>query len=129
MLTLPKSLKTKNATVQLMDNGILHISFDANCVISIADVNELLDATFKMGNGKKFKKLITLGKYTLIDLDAMKLAGSPEGAIYQLAEGIVIKSTAQRILANFYTNVIKPINPTKFFTDETEAENWLLNIS
>ena len=30
-------------------------------------------------------------------------------------------------IANFFIGIMKPPCPTKFFTDETEALNWLIN--
>ena len=128
MSTIPQTIKTRISTVQLTNNNLLQINFDSNATISTEDVYELLDATYKMGNGKKFKKLIILGEYTLADVEAMKLATTPEGSKYQIAEAFVIKSTAQRILSIFFMHVLKPLNPTKFFACELEAQNWLLNL-
>ena len=128
MLTLTEIQKTRNSTVQLTEDDLLRINFDANTLILAEDVHELLDITHKMGHGRKFKKLITLGEYTSADLAAIRLAGSEEGCKYKIAEAYVIKGLAQRILVNFYMSVIKPLNPTKFFTNETDAQNWLLSL-
>ena len=128
MLTLKETLTTKISTVQVMDNGILHVNIKPNSVIIVDDINELLDATHKIGNGQKFKKLITLGEYTLADLDAIKLFSSEEGSKYKIAEAFVINGLAQCILVNFYMYVIKPLTPVKLFTNETDAQNWLLSL-
>jgi len=128
MLTSTKSIKTRISTVELMENNLLQINVDSNAIILAEDIAELSDAYYKIGNGKKFKKLIIFGDYTLVDLDAMKLSSTIEGSKYEIAEAYVIKSMAQHILGNFYLHVIKPLNPTKFFTNQTEAQNWLLSL-
>jgi hypothetical protein len=129
MFTLPGTIKTRISTLTLMGNDILKIEIDADAIILIEDINELLEATYKIGQGKKFKKLITMGEYTLADLDAMKLSGSEDGCKYKIAEAYVIKGMAQHILVHFYMHVIKPLKPTQFFENEAEAESWLLSLN
>lgn len=128
MLNFKNSIKTRISTVQATEDNILHISIEPNSTISVEDIKELLDATDKIGNGQKFKKLITLGEYTLADLDAIKLASSSEGSKYKIAEAFVVKGLAQCILVNFYMHVIKPLTPVKLFNNETDAQNWLLSL-
>jgi len=128
MLTLTEIIKTRISTVQLMENGLLHINIEPNSVILAEDVHELLEVVYKIGGGKKFKKLITLGEYTLADLETMKLSANEEGSKYKIAEAYVVKGMAQCMLISFYMYIIKPSNPAKFFTNETDAQNWLLSI-
>ena len=41
------------------------------------------------------------------------------------ADAYVLKSLAQKIIANFYIRLNKPKIPTNFFTDEDSAIEWL----
>jgi hypothetical protein len=127
MVTPIKSIKTSISTIELMENNVLQISINSNAVVLAEHITELSDACYKIGNGKKFNRLIIFGEYTMVDLDAMKLSSTLDGN-KEIAEAYVIKSMAQHILGNFYMHVIKPANPTKFFTDETEAQNWLQSL-
>jgi hypothetical protein len=47
---------------------------------------------------------------------------------YAKADAFVIKSVAQKIIANFYLKISTPERPTKFFKNKTEAINWLKTI-
>ena len=45
--------------------------------------------------------------------------------MFTLADSFVIHSLAQKILANFYLKISKPVLPTKVFNKPDEAEAWL----
>ena len=42
------------------------------------------------------------------------------------AEAILVNSLGLRILANFYSRFNRPLNPSKVFTNEDEAIEWVL---
>ena len=41
------------------------------------------------------------------------------------ATALLVKSTAFKMMANFYIMVNKPLNPTRMFTDKNAALEWL----
>lgn len=124
-MVLTNSIKTKISTVFLREDGILQININPDCEFITFDFNELMAAAKTIGNGKKFLNLIIVGKNTLADHDSRIASCSKEGALYKLADAFVISSLAQKIIANFYMKVNKPYVPTRFFSNEEDAVNWL----
>lgn len=114
--------------IALRTDGILHIDIKANELFQAGDFNEVMDAAFKIGKGKKFYNLITVGEYTIADHAARVLSTSKEGSYYKLADAFVINSLPQKLVANFYMNFHKPFVPTRFFNSKSEALAWLRNL-
>jgi len=46
---------------------------------------------------------------------------------YRIADAFLVKSLGAKIVANFFIKVTRPQTPTKLFTDEQTAINWLIN--
>lgn len=114
--------------IALRTDGILQIDIKANELFQAGDFNELMAAAYKIGKGKKFYNLITVGEYTIADHAARVLSTSKEGSYYKLADAFVINSLPQKLVANFYMNFHKPFVPTRFFNSKSEALTWLKNL-
>src|ERR1700758_3059700 len=123
MITPKSQINTRVSSVKLTEDNLILIDVKPNESFEQDDVVELINAVYKLGNGKQYKHLITVGEYTMADIQALKLCSSQEGSKYKLAAAFVISTLAQRMLGNFCLNVIRPVKPTKFFTDREEAEN------
>jgi len=121
-------IKTRISAVYLRPDGVLHVAIKTHEMFTKRDAEELIAAAGKIGQGKKFKNLIVVGEHTIADIEAIKLACSVEGSIYKIVDAFVIKSMAQKIIANFYLKVIKPVTPTRFFTNLEDAEKWLAEV-
>ena len=55
-------------------------------------------------------------------------SAAPTGNKNTLADALVINSLAHKILANFYMKMNKPVKPTKIFTSQKKAVDWLKNL-
>ena len=44
---------------------------------------------------------------------------------YSKAESFITNNLAQKIIGNFYMKIQKPTRPTKLFTNEKDAIEWL----
>ena len=124
-----KSLKTRISTLNIREDNILQIDVAGDENFEEFDMQELLNAVYKLGGGKQFKSLVVVGEHTLANVDAMKLCCSPAGSRYKKATAFVIHGFAQRLLGNFYMYTLKPSIPTKFFTNKEQAETWLKNVA
>ena len=65
----------------------------------------------------------------MFDKSANEYSASEEGMQYSIAEAIVVKNLAQKIMVSFYLKINKPIRPSKAFNDEDEALEWLLSLT
>ena len=115
-----------HSTIFLREDGIVQLNCGDDVVYEIAMIKENLDCIRKLGNGKKLPVMDVTGKYTSASKDSREFVASAKYSIDCVsAEAFVIKSIAQRIMANFYLKVNKPKVPTAFFNDEKSAVKWL----
>jgi hypothetical protein len=105
-------------------------------IVSIAKVNveitkETVERNYSSVNefvGAKPVKVLmdirALG-YHHIPKEAMRVVANNSFTHLQIKTAIIISGLGQKILANFYLTVMKPKSPTKIFTNEEEAIEWL----
>lgn len=120
-----KKINLKSTTVEITEEGIMHIHIKDNADMDLDDAIKTLDAMGELGNGKKFPVLIDSGTFINIDKDVKIFSASKIGNIYTLADAIACDSLAQKIIATFYKTTNNPAVPTKIFDDKTEAIQWL----
>jgi len=123
-----KGFISKTLTLNLREDSILEVDFLPNQRIEAYDIDQMLRAVYKIGNGKKFKNLVAVGEGTWLDTQAMKLYCSTEGSLHKTATAFVIENAGQRIVRKFLMTLMKPKNPTKFFASKQQAENWLIDV-
>jgi hypothetical protein len=113
------------SVVSLRSDGIIEFALKSNTTLNISDAKSIVDATEKLGGGKKFPLLISAGNFTLVDTEVRYYAASPEANRFTIASGIVVNNLAQKLLGNAYIKFNKPPTPTRLFTKEEEAVKWL----
>lgn len=59
------------------------------------------------------------------NVELMQTLSKNKNNPFSKADAFVIQSISQKILANFYLKIYRPERPTRFFTNEPEAMNWL----
>lgn len=121
------AIVTDTAVFSLMPEGILRATFFSNDkTIDLEEAVKHIDAANKLTSGKKALVLID-ARQSLhnITKEAKEFISKSDNKI---AEAILVKELHQRIVVNFYLKVANTFSshPTKIFTDETEAVNWLL---
>ncbi len=60
-----------------------------------------------------------------ISPSVMKYSSNNDHSNYQAAIALLIGGRVARGIANAYVRIFRPIIPTRLFTDEQEALNWL----
>jgi hypothetical protein len=63
-----------------------------------------------------------------MDSEVRNWAAETSGNHYTIVDAIVISNIAQKIIANFYLSFNKPKMPTKIFTSNEKALEWILSI-
>lgn len=114
--------------ITLRSDGILQFNYAENKEYTMEDTHLLEKAVEEITNGVTHMSLRIAGRYTNVDMEVMKYLSRGRGTLFTLADAFVIHSTAQKILANFYLNIIRPVLPTRFFNKAEEAEAWLLTL-
>jgi hypothetical protein len=119
-----ESVETNCAKMTLRSDGIIRTEIVDNYDLEIDDARKLMDGYLKLGKGRKTPHLIVFKHMSMADRAVMKFMAE-EANNFGKADAIVIDSKAQKILADFYILVQRPKVPTRFFTLEEDAIEWL----
>ena len=117
--------------IELLANDLIRLSYvdDAEVDLMAAKIDyRLYD---EITEGKPFRKLVVSGKYTELTNEAIKFIQmeNQKRAHLIIAEAIVARTLAQRLLGNFYYRLQKPNYDIRLFTSEQKALNWLNSFS
>ena len=128
-MTSNPSAKINNghSEVLLRLDGIIQVNATDH-IYSIEDIKDNTRSIGELSNKQKALVLVVTSQYSDIDMDARKFASTPEAMKYSIAEAYVIKSFAQRLVANFTLKVKGFSVPVKFFNEIEPAVEWLKNI-
>ena len=106
-------------------DGIVEVLLGDDVCYEICDLKEINKASGELCSYKKHPFLFLAGQFTSISNEARTWGATEEATQLSKAEAYVLKSLAQKIIANFYLSFNKPPVPTKFFSSKMEAEKWL----
>ena len=126
MLEITDKVELSACILSLRNDGIFHMEMkEIERDVTLDDVKEMTETLRRIGNGKVYPVLVTLKRYNPITKEASEYAASEEAGKYTSADAIVIQNFAMRIASNFYIKIFKPIRPTKMFSSEDKAIEWL----
>jgi hypothetical protein len=124
-IVLLKTIQVPRMEVSLRSDGLVQIKVDSGASITLPDVKAQIAAIGELGGGGKFPILIISGSDTSIQTDVMNFVADEKSNPFSVAEAYLISSISHKLLANFYLNFNKPARPTKVFTKEADALQWL----
>lgn len=119
-------IETTNAKIRFVSNDIMHVCYKPDIALEIADFKEPLEVLKNLSEENFYKVIVEFPMHTHASPEARKWA--METSLPAVAEAIVFKSLAQRIIIRFYLLVNKQSHPVKIFTDKEDAINWLNSI-
>jgi len=111
--------------VCLRPDDIICIELNEDYTLELHDLADINSAIAQLASGRKHFVITVGGKYTAFSQDVLKNSNNPSNFTYTIADAFVIKSTHQRLLANFYIRIIKPPVPTRYFENLDMAVAWL----
>ncbi len=123
-MTLSKKITFPNFEVEINDFGFYRVSVNESEEFTVEDLKKLVNAQKELG-GEKLPVLVICAEHATTNSDLLKTISKNCNNPFSKADAFVIKSMAQKILANFYIKINQPERPTKFFNDKNEAVNWL----
>jgi len=113
------------ASVHLRGDGLLQVDTAHDHVVTEQEARII---TYSMGrvSGEVPRPVLKIaGRDSTEDEGTREFTASHEGQRYSLAEAVVINSTAQRLMGNFYLRINRPVKPMRLFTSVEEAVKWL----
>jgi hypothetical protein len=115
----------KKYTMTLRANGVMHVFVKEDCLVDIDDIKEGLEFVHSLGMNNRYLNLYEFSKNADVDKDAREWASSNTNNQFTVADAMLVKTMAHKIVGNFYLNFHKPVRPTRLFTDKLEALKWL----
>ncbi|MCB0397662.1 MAG: hypothetical protein KDD36_13490 [Flavobacteriales bacterium] len=126
MRTSPNIMvKTEKMIIEFLEDDLVHIKVLEGMEVTVDDIQKMEEVVEEQGGGRPYRNLIVAENYVTTTFKTVRYMGTEEANRLTIADAFVINSLPQRIMANFYLNVVKPLKPTKFFKTEEEAFSWL----
>jgi len=114
-----------HCSIFLRDDGIAVVDVIDEVILGKKETLEIIAGVGKLSKGKKVPVLTIFKPGNTADKGARDCTASAAGSQFTLADGFVIHNLPQKIIANFYLKINKPLKPTRFFSNENDALVWL----
>ena len=108
------------------DNDLIHYYIKPGQHLEIEDIMQITDFNDSKGITGKYLNLYEFGADSDADDEVRSWAAQDSGNHHTIADAFVIKSLAQKIIADFYLKFHRPMRPTKVFNSRRQAVKWLL---
>jgi len=124
-MTAPREIALDSARIRRRDDGVIHVVFARNVEVDIEHAKEVTAA---------IRELTDRPSRVLVDLRGMRRAGilslrhvaGPETVAVGGKLALLVDSPVSRLIGDVLVAVAKPPCPTRVFTDERVATEWLL---
>lgn len=126
LLNIVKEMSFDFGVVQLLDNSIVRIEVISNVIIDYKECELLNNAIGELNNNSKSLVLMLADDTSQFTAEARAFSASDEGRKFTIADAMVTRNLAQRLIATLYIKINKPQIPSKIFNSEDEAIKWLL---
>lgn len=124
--TTPSPGTARTRTCTFAYDRIVRARFNDGAEVTGDDARENLAATAALTGGRRVPVLVDLRRLRSQTPEARALFAGPEGTRVTLALALLIASPLSRVIGNFFLGFNRPETPARLFTDEREAEAWLL---
>jgi hypothetical protein len=128
MVLEKKQIKLERSAHTLIETNppIIKIEVGENEFIEVAEVEKIHQANLELSNSRPFCVLLDTSKgHFNVSPAANKLLASAEYGNTRMAAAIIVKTLATKLAGNFFITFNKPSTPTRLFTNEEDALEWL----
>lgn len=112
-------------TVWLGEDGIFRIIHFLGAELTVEDAKDSMSAYLKLNKGKRRPLFIDIKNLKSFTREARKYYAGDEIENASSAAALVVSTPVSRVLANFYHGISNPLLPTRLFTFEDKALEWL----
>lgn len=117
-------LETKYVEIWI-EEGILFCRYADNLNVDLDIVKSIVESRINFSKGISYPVLIDVKGVRSFTKEARDYGGGNEGVRLVKAGAFVVDSALTKMLINLFLLINKPNVPTKLFTDEKEAKEWL----
>ena len=125
--TIIKKVETRGAEISMCSDGIMRVMYKKNEEIDSSVIKDLIENYNKLVEGKKYPYIyFTEDNSVTFGNDVRAYFKQNEHAFPKICDAFIVKSLAQKLIANFYLKFNKPTYPSKVFNNMADAESWCL---
>lgn len=117
-------LEFRKLIVSRIDDNILHVFIKPDVILELKDLQPVIEYVQSLGD-RAYYNIFEFAKYSSTDNDVRSWASDINGNTRTIADAIVIGGLDQKIIADAYMNVNKPVKPTALFSNNSEAFEWI----
>ena len=119
-----KIYQTKVVTIWQRNDGIIQEDFVDGAIIGLLELKEIIEIGKKLFN-PKYLVYVDMSNIKSVSYEARNYLKTDEASLKVKAIAYKIQSKVSTIIGNFLNYVNKPDYPTKLFTNEEKAIEWL----
>jgi len=112
----------KKYRLQLIEPRIIRLNVIENIEMEQQDAKDMIADAVALAKGQDYAILFDANSNGTISFEAREEFAQSKKRI---AAAIVTKSLANKLLGNFFVNFHKPKSPSRMFSEEQEALEWL----
>jgi hypothetical protein len=117
--------ETRTSRVRIDEEGIVRVVVKPNAEITLEDAKANVEAAVKISGGKKMSVLVDMRPLRSMTREARQHMAGEATAKIAKAQALLVDTGLSKIIGNFLLGLNKPPYPTKMFTSDTEAVEWL----
>jgi hypothetical protein len=120
-----EKIVTRVNTVWLGEDGIARVIHVPGADVTLESAHETMAAYLKLNKGKRRPLFVDTKSMKSLEREARKYYAGEEAAKVACAVALIVDTPVSRVLGNFYLGISKPHLPTRLFSLEAEALEWL----
>ncbi|MBD3420516.1 MAG: hypothetical protein GF398_10400 [Chitinivibrionales bacterium] len=120
--------ETSVSTITLDENGILHQMGKPGATFTLERAREEFEAIRRLAQNRRLPIVVDIHHAGSVTREARRYYAGHEFGECIAAAALLIGNPVSKIIGNFFLGLNKPLFPTKLFTEEQSALNWLQTI-
>ncbi|MCW3085579.1 MAG: hypothetical protein JWP12_2945 [Bacteroidetes bacterium] len=112
-------------TIRLRSDGILHSHTTSSINFNVESLKKFNVVMGRMLNYKKAPLLITFDEFAIPPVETRDFWAKKESCPYSSADAYITATLGHKLMGNIYLQFNKPERPTKLFTKQEDAIDWL----
>lgn len=123
------AFKNEKFEIFVLTPNIFKLKPTKGIELDVQDGYEMRNVFTELSNGNTFAVLTDASNFFSTTSELRQLLASKEFTNLRFATAIVTQSMANKIIGNFFIKVNKPASPTKLFSSEELALEWLKHLA
>lgn len=123
--TVIDEIKHELFHLYLRNDGIVQMNTFDEAYFTLKEAQDFVDALAKITKGVPHLILKVPGNHASLDSEARIYMATDEALKFSIAEAVIVRNVAQRMIGNFYVKFDKPKVSVHLFDKIEEAEKWL----